>query len=97
MSYGLENYQYQNVWQDVMLGSSPVENGIPESGNLQDEAYTGLRLASEEPDLKILLAEGDDVYKSQGQRRCFPRRKRKRTVLSLFTQIQARWKMIMNL
>ena len=61
MSYGLENYQYQNVWQDVMLGNIPVENGIPESGNLQDEAYTGLRLASEEPDLKILLAEGEEV------------------------------------
>ena len=61
MSYGLENYQYQNVWQDVMLGSIPVENGIPESGNLQDEAYTRLKLASEEPDLALLLAEGEEV------------------------------------
>ena len=61
MSYGLENYQYQNVWQDVMLGNIPVGNGIPESGNLQDEAYTRLKLASEEPDLALLLAEGEEV------------------------------------
>ena len=61
MSYGLEHYQYQNVWQDVMLGEVPVENGIPESGDLQDQAYTGLQLASEEPDLKLLLAESEEI------------------------------------
>lgn len=61
MSYGLENYQYQNVWQDVALGNLPVENGIPESGNLRDRAYTELKLASEEPDLKLLLAKGEEV------------------------------------
>lgn len=61
MSYGLAYYQYQNVWQDVLPESLPVENGIPENGDLTELAYTEIQLAKEEPDLKILLAEGEDL------------------------------------
>ena len=61
MSYGLEHYQYQNVWQDVLPEKIVVKNGIPESGDLAEQAYTGLQLAKEEPDLKLLMAEGEEV------------------------------------
>ena len=61
MSYGLEHYQYQSVWQDVLPEKIVVKNGIPESGDLAEQAYTGLRLAKEEPDLKLLMAEGEEV------------------------------------
>ena len=61
MSYGLAYYQYQNVWQDVLPESLPVENGIPENGDLTELAYTEIQLAKEEPDLKLLLAEGEDL------------------------------------
>ena len=59
MSYGLEHYQYQNVWQDVLPEKIVVKNGIPESGDLAEQAYTGLQLAKEEPDLKLLMAEAE--------------------------------------
>ena len=61
MSYGLAYYQYQNVWQDVLPESLPVENGIPENGDLTELAYTEIQLAKEEPDLKLLLAEGEEL------------------------------------
>ena len=61
MSYGLEHYQYQSVWQDVLPEKIVVKNGIPESGDLAEQAYTGLQLAKEEPDLKLLMAEGEEV------------------------------------
>ena len=61
MSYGLENYTYRNVWQEPKLPELPVKNGIPDSGNLEEEARIRLRLSSEEPDLKLLLSEGEQV------------------------------------
>lgn len=61
MSYGLENYTYRNVWQEPKLPELPVKNGIPDSGNLEEEARIRLRLSSEEPDLKLLLSEDEQV------------------------------------
>lgn len=61
MSYGLAYYQYRNVWQDVLPELLPVENGIPENGDLTELAYTEIQLAKEEPDLKLLLAEGEEL------------------------------------
>lgn len=61
MSYGLENYTYRNVWQEPKLPELPVKNGIPDRENLEEEAQIRLRLSSEEPDLKLLLSEGEQV------------------------------------
>ena len=61
MNYGLENYTYRNVWQEPKLPELPVKNGIPDSGNLEEEARIRLRLSSEEPDLKLLLSEDEQV------------------------------------
>ena len=61
MSYGLENYMYRKIWQEPKLPELPVKNGIPDSGNLDEEARIWLRLSSEEPDLKLLLSEDEQV------------------------------------
>ncbi len=61
MNYGLEHFTYRNVWQEPKLPELPVKNGIPDSGNLEEEVRIRLRLSSEEPDLKLLLSEDEQV------------------------------------
>ena len=61
MNYGLEHFTYRNVWQKPKLPELPVKNGIPDRGNLEEEARIRLRLSSEEPDLKLLLSEDEQV------------------------------------
>ena len=61
MNYGLEHFTYRNVWQEPKRPELPVKNGIPDRENLEEEARIRLRLSSEEPDLKLLLSEGEQV------------------------------------
>ena len=61
MNYGLEHFTYRNVWQEPKLPELPVKNGIPDSGNLEEEVRIRLRLSSEEPDLKLLISEDEQV------------------------------------
>jgi len=63
MSYGLETYEYRDVWEDVELGSIEVEGGIPESGNLTEQSFTRLSLSGEreEGSLRLLLSDGEQV------------------------------------
>ncbi|SCH80884.1 D-alanyl-D-alanine carboxypeptidase dacB precursor [uncultured Clostridium sp.] len=61
MNYGLEHFTYRNVWQEPKLPELPVKNGIPDRENLEEEARIRLRLSSEEPDLKLLLSEDEQV------------------------------------
>ena len=61
MSYGLERFTYRKVWQEPKLPELPVKNGLPDNGNLEEEARIRLRLSSEEPDLKLLLSEDEQV------------------------------------
>lgn len=61
MSYGLENYAYRNVWEEVPLKELPVENGIAEDGSADREASVQLRLAEEDRELQFLMAEDEKV------------------------------------
>lgn len=61
MNYGLEHYAYRKVWQEPELPRISVKNGIPDSECLEDEAKIRLRLSEEEPDLKLLMSEKDQV------------------------------------
>jgi D-alanyl-D-alanine carboxypeptidase (penicillin-binding protein 5/6) len=63
MSYGLENYEYRDVWEETVFHPLLVKNGIPQSGNLEDSAYTGVELAaeSEADHLELLLSEKEQV------------------------------------
>lgn len=60
MEYGLENYAYQNVWEDVTLRKIPVSEGIPESGSLEDLAYTETKIQEPE-EISVLLKKDEKV------------------------------------
>ena len=60
MEYGKEHYHYKDVYQKVPLSDIPVENGLPESGDLAEPAMA--RLVSEgEEGFPVLLGEGEQV------------------------------------
>jgi len=63
MNYGLEHYQYRDVYQEQEFESVIVENGIPESGNLSDTSYLEVdySLSEQERSLKVLLREDEQV------------------------------------
>lgn len=65
MNYGLENYEYRNVYEEMELPSLLVEGGIPDSGKPYDEAFLPVKIAeTEEKELNILLREGEEVERS---------------------------------
>ena len=63
MSYGLEHYEYRDIWEEPVLGTLPVKGGIPESGRLEDIAYAHLELAAgaESSGRKLLLSEQEQI------------------------------------
>jgi D-alanyl-D-alanine carboxypeptidase (penicillin-binding protein 5/6) len=62
MSYGLETYEYRDVWENVALPDVLVENGIPGSGDLSQAVYTELELVPGESVLKLLLSSQEQVH-----------------------------------
>lgn len=63
MEYGLENYEYRNVYEPEQLKPLRVEGGIPASGKPYDEAYVEISLENQEEELNVLLREGEQVEK----------------------------------
>lgn len=61
MEYGLNRYDYQDVWQERSFPPVPVRNGIPESGDLGDRALAEIALTPEARELVLLLKEGEKV------------------------------------
>lgn len=62
MNYGLEHYEYRNVYEEVDLARLPVEQGIPESGKPYDLAFAGVKVCgTEEKELTLLLRDGENV------------------------------------
>ncbi len=63
MSYGLEHYEYRDIWEEPSLGVLPVKGGIPESGNLEEQSYTHIALApgSVASRRKLLLSEQEQI------------------------------------
>lgn len=65
MSYGLEHYEYRNVYEEVELPSLLVEKGIPDSGKPYDKAFVPLEIdENSERELNILLKEGEKVERN---------------------------------
>lgn len=62
-SYGLDRYQKKQVFQEPVLPSITVEDGIPSDGNLERtaEAGTTLNLKESEKSLEILMKEGEQA------------------------------------
>lgn len=64
MTYGLENYDYQNVYEEVSFETLPVEQGIPQNHKPYGVAYMEVGLEeTETKELSVLLKEGEKVEK----------------------------------
>lgn len=61
MSYGLEHYDYKDVWKNPQLKKISVKNGIPQNGGLSGMAQTGTKLDTEENSLPLLIGDMEDV------------------------------------
>lgn len=65
MAYGLENYEYRNVYEEPQLEPLPVEGGIPGDGKPYGDAFLPIEVAGEEgKELKVLLKEGENVERN---------------------------------
>ncbi len=61
-SYGMERYQYQDIYEERTFADIPVRNGIAqENGTPFEEARVSLTLQKEEDGLRCLLCEEDRV------------------------------------
>ena len=61
MEYAIENYTYQNVYNDLDLPEIPVDGGIPNSDSMFDEAYVQLKVDSGTEELQVLLRDDEQV------------------------------------
>lgn len=60
MSYGLANYQYQNIDEEIKLSNIPVTDGIPDTNQMFDTAYVKVACEGEE-EFPLLLKEGEKI------------------------------------
>lgn len=61
MAYGLEHYEYRDVWQEPEIADVPVENGIASDGSLSGQSVAKVRLDTEDTELQVLLGEQEEV------------------------------------
>lgn len=61
MEYGIENYEYREMFEEQRFPETEVRNGIPESGELFAQALTGMKLDArkEEETVRLLLKDGE--------------------------------------
>lgn len=63
MEYGLENYEYRDVYEQPELPLLRVEGGVPESGRPYGEAYAKISVKGQNQELRVLLKDGETVEK----------------------------------
>lgn len=62
MNYGLENYEYRNIFDPVEFARIPVEQGIADSGKPYDMAFASVEMqGNDSGELKVLLREQEQV------------------------------------
>ncbi len=61
MNYGLDHYQYQNIWQDVDPGTLKVVNGIDLQSPFEIDTEVSLVVSEEEKEWQMLLREDEAV------------------------------------
>ena len=62
VEYGLEHYEYRNVWKELPRIQIPVINGIPEDGSPGGQAYISVEIESNgKKELQLLLREDEEV------------------------------------
>ena len=66
VTYGLDTYEYRNVWQDISPTQIPVLDGIPQDGSPDGQAHVAVKvdpksLEGNGPELSVLLREDEQV------------------------------------
>lgn len=63
VSYGLEHYEYRDVWKEPQRTELLVEGGVPWDESPDGEAYVALQAdyGGQEPGLSLLLREDEEV------------------------------------
>lgn len=61
MNYGLENYEYRSLWQDIDPGSIKVKNGINKEKPFDMETEISLTVMGEDKDWKMLLKDNEQA------------------------------------
>lgn len=60
MNYGLSDFTYQNVWQDIELPKLIVKNAVPENGHLYTDTSVELEVDGD-ASLEVLLGKEEKV------------------------------------
>ena len=61
MNYGLENYEYRSVWENVDVGDIKVENGIDNNAPFSKETDIALTVMGEDKEWRMLLGKNEQV------------------------------------
>ena len=61
MEYGVANYEYQTVWQDMKLKDVSAERGIEKGNEFGGDAKIPVKIADADKEFKVLLREGEKV------------------------------------
>lgn len=61
MNYGLENYEYRDIWQDIDAGTAAVKNGIDKAHPFWTETDVPLEVMGADRDWKLLLKTDEQV------------------------------------
>lgn len=60
-SYGIDNYDYRKIDELPLLGDILVEEGIPESGNLFDQAKVSVCVEKQKQPISILMSQREQI------------------------------------
>ena len=60
-SYGIDNYDYRKTDELPLLGDILVEEGIPESGNLFDQAKVSVCVEKQEEPISVLMKQSEQI------------------------------------
>ena len=60
-SYGIDNYDYRKIDELPLLGDILVEEGIPESGNLFDQAKVSVCVEKQAEPITVLMKESEEI------------------------------------
>lgn len=61
MNYGLGNYEYRDIWQDIDAGTAAVKNGIDKAHPFWTETDVPLEVMGADRDWKLLLKTDEQV------------------------------------
>jgi len=62
MEYAVENYEYQNIYEELDLPQIEVINGIPDDGDIYKKVYTSLKTSQDSADkLQVLLRSDEKI------------------------------------